>query len=76
MGGKPPRSPRPKWTRSSPPYTLRATECSIPPENARLLHESLGRPEIRWLAANHYSMALRIHEVLARTDRHLDRIFR
>ncbi|MHC4861013.1 MAG: C45 family autoproteolytic acyltransferase/hydrolase, partial [Planctomycetota bacterium] len=48
----------------------------IPPENARLLHESLGRPEIRWLAANHYSMALRIHEVLARTDRHLDRIFR
>jgi pimeloyl-ACP methyl ester carboxylesterase len=68
---------RPAYSRHRGILMVNGTEDRvIPPESGRELHESLGRPEIAWIEANHYSMALRIHEVLARTDRHLDRIFR
>jgi hypothetical protein len=48
----------------------------VPPANAELLHEALGRPAIRWLPVTHYTMAMRIDDVLEMTVQHLARIFR
>ena len=53
-----------------------SADTVVPPENAKLLWKSLNEPEILWYPETHYSMAKRIPEILAATDRHLDRIFR
>ncbi len=48
----------------------------VPPENAKALHAALGHPAIHWFPETHYSMALRIPEILGIVHRHLAGLFR
>ncbi len=56
---------------------LNATKDTIvPPKNAKALHAALGHPAIHWFPESHYSMALRIPEILGIVHRHLGGLFR
>jgi hypothetical protein len=48
----------------------------VPPANARALHAALGHPAIHWYPEDHYSMAVRIPEILGVVRRHLEGLFR
>jgi len=48
----------------------------VPPPNARKLHSALGGPRIVWFDVNHYTMALRLLDVMKEGDAHLERMFR
>jgi hypothetical protein len=56
---------------------ISATEDTVvPPRNTRRLHAALGEPALVWFEANHYTMALKLLDVLKAGDEHLEGLFR